>query len=241
MVYIPWLADTNIVFPPVENALEEPNGLLAAGGDLSPQRLLAAYQQGIFPWYEESQPILWWSPDPRIVLFPADIHISRSLHKVLRQQRFTVSADRCFDAVIHQCAQPRRYGGGTWITDEMRQAYYRLHELGYAHSIEVWNGDELVGGLYGIALGRVFFGESMFSSASNASKVALVYLCGQLRDWHYQLIDCQVESPHLATLGAVTVPREDFLRLIGEYTKISEDEPGPLPCHWKMQWQYPAP
>ena len=238
MVNIPWLADTDINFPPVERALEEPNGLLAAGGDLSPQRLLTAYEQGIFPWYEDGQPILWWSPDPRIVLFPDQIHVARSLRKVLRQQSFRVSADTCFDTVIDQCAQPRRYGGGTWITEEMREAYGQLHLLGYAHSIEVWKNDQLVGGLYGVALGRVFFGESMFSLASNASKVALVYLCGQLQRWGYQLIDCQVESPHLTTLGAVTVARGDFQNLLNEYTKVSAAEPGKSPGKWRFHWRY---
>src|SRR5690606_29186252 len=175
-----WLKRDELAFPPLEAALREPNGLLAAGGDLSPERLIAAYRHGCFPWYAPGQPILWWSPDPRTVLFPDELHVSRSLAKVLRQQRFEVSFDRDFAAVIAACAAPRSYANGTWITDEMRGAYEQLHQLGHAHSVEVWQDGELVGGLYGLAFGLLFFGESMFSRRDNASKVGFVTLVRQL-------------------------------------------------------------
>lgn len=194
-------------FPPVERAFREPDGLLAAGGDLSSARLLAAYRRGIFPWYESGQPILWWSPDPRMVLFPDELHLSHSLRKTLRRQTFTVTFDAAFNDVIVACANPRPDQGGTWITPEMRRAYLRLHREGHAHSIEVWRGTNLAGGLYGIRIGRVFFGESMFSRESDASKVALAHLCRH----GYDLIDCQVESPHLRRLGARAIPRHEFL------------------------------
>ncbi|HET8551420.1 MAG TPA: leucyl/phenylalanyl-tRNA--protein transferase [Gammaproteobacteria bacterium] len=198
--------DAPNTFPPVERALRNPNGLLAAGGDLSIARLLAAYRRGIFPWYEDGQPILWWSPDPRMVLFPNELHVSHTLRKTLRRNVFEVTVDRAFADVIHACAAPRG-DQGTWLTDDMKQAYLRLHRVGYAHSFEAWRGGRLAGGLYGIELGRVFFGESMFSRESDASKVALVHLCR--RD--YDLIDCQVESRHLARLGARPIPRRQFL------------------------------
>lgn len=197
-------------FPPVELALREPNGLLAVGGDLSPQRLLRAYRQGIFPWYNAGQPILWWSPDPRLVLFPADLRISRSLRKTLRRGAFRVTLDADFEAVVAACAAPRADGQGTWITRDIAAAYARLHALGHAHSVEVWQQDRLVGGLYGVALGRVFFGESMFTRISDASKVAFVHLVGQLERWGYELIDCQVYTGHLASLGATLIPRAAF-------------------------------
>lgn len=197
-------------FPDPVYALTDPNGLVAVGGDLQPDRLLFAYRNGIFPWYSEGQPILWWSPDPRAILFPQEIKISRSLRKVLRQRRFHVTHNRCFSRVIQSCAAPRANQQGTWITEEMQKAYIRLHELGYAHSVECWRGEELVGGLYGIALGKVFFGESMFSRASDASKVALIELCRQ----GYQLIDCQIPNDHLAGLGAISIPRNRFCALL---------------------------
>jgi len=205
----------NLSFPPPEQAT--PEGLLAVGGDLSSARLIEAYRSGIFPWYSNGQPILWWSPDPRTVLYPADLHISRSLRRSLRHGGFRVTLDRDFAAVIRACAGKRDDDpdAGTWITEEMVQAYCRLHALGLAHSVETWRGDELVGGLYGVALGRAFFGESMFSRVSDASKVALVYLVRQLQRWGYTVIDCQLPTAHLFSLGAIQVPRTRFLEQIG--------------------------
>ena len=203
-------------FPDPALAETEPNGLLAVGGDLSPQRLRSAYRLGIFPWYGAGQPILWWSPDPRLVLFPDRLRISRSLRKTLRRGEFTVSLDRDFGAVIRACAAPRADAGGTWIVPAMARAYERLHVLGLAHSAEAWQGDELAGGLYGVAMGRVFFGESMFSRASDASKVALAYLARCLSAWGYALIDCQVYTSHLASLGAIEMPRAEFQRRLAE-------------------------
>jgi len=197
-------------FPDPVLALDEPNGLLAVGGDLRAERLLAAYRQGIFPWYGDGQPILWWSPDPRLVLFPGALRRSRSLRKRLRQGRYRVSANRAFEDVVRGCAAPRPRQAGTWITDEMAAAYVELHAAGHAHSLECWDGDRLVGGLYGVAIGAVFFGESMFSRASDASKVALATLC----ECGYALVDCQLPNPHLARLGAAPVPRERFLALL---------------------------
>jgi leucyl/phenylalanyl-tRNA--protein transferase len=198
-------------FPDPALAETEPNGLLAVGGDLSPPRLVNAYRQGIFPWYSLGQPILWWSPDPRLVLRPHALHLSRSLRKTLRSDCFRVSLDADFGAVIRGCAAPRPGADGTWIVPEMIAAYERLHALGLAHSAEAWRDGELVGGLYGVALGRAFFGESMFSRTSNASKVAFAHLSQRLAAWGYALIDCQVHTPHLASLGAVSVPRAGFL------------------------------
>jgi leucyl/phenylalanyl-tRNA--protein transferase len=202
---------TDLRFPPVEQA--SPEGLLAVGGDLRPERLLEAYRHGIFPWYSNDQPILWWSPDPRTVLFPDKLHISRSLKRSLRPGIFSVTLDTCFRAVMTACAEPRpKYpDGGTWITAEMLKAYTRLHELGYAHSVETWQEGQLVGGLYGVALGGTFFAESMFTRASNASKVALVSLVHQLQAWGFRLMDCQQSSPHVMALGAEPIPRRDFL------------------------------
>lgn len=209
MSLIPFLDDSTW-FPPTSEALDDPNGLLAAGGDLSPQRILSAYQQGIFPWYEAGQPILWWSPAPRTVLKPSEIHISRSLRKELKRKTFQVTMDTAFSEVIAACAAPRDCSSDTWITQEMQQAYIRLHQLGFAHSVECWKDGMLAGGLYGIAQGKMFFGESMFSRASNASKVALVHLAKQLEQWDYQLIDCQMHTDHLASLGAEEISREQF-------------------------------
>ena len=203
---------SELKFPPVDHAT--PEGLLAAGGDLSVPRLLEAYRQGIFPWYSAGQPILWWSPDPRAVLFPDKIKISRSLKKTLRKNQFRVTADQAFRQVMLACAGPRKGETGTWITEEMVEAYCQLHERGHAHSIETWMDDKLVGGLYGIAIGRVFFGESMFSRVSDASKVATAYLCRQLDAWGFELIDCQIASPHLFTLGAEEIPRNQFRKLL---------------------------
>ena len=201
-------------FPPAE--LASPEGLLAVGGDLSSARLLQAYRQGIFPWYNPGQPILWWSPDPRTVLFPEKLRVSRSLAKTLRHTTFRVTLDTAFEQVIDACAAPRRNSpsGGTWITSEMRAAYCQLHHEGYAHSVEVWKGPALAGGLYGISLGSAFFGESMFSRETDASKIALAHLVRQLESWKFSVIDCQVASRHLFTLGAEEIPRQAFLALL---------------------------
>jgi len=209
-----WLNLSDSNFPPVELALREPDGLLAVGGDLSVKRLLNAYHHGIFPWYSAEQPILWWSPDPRMVLYPSHVKIHRSLARTLRKNIFTLRFDSAFRQVIQACAAPRRDAADTWISDEMQQAYLRLHDAGYAHSIECWQDDKLVGGLYGIALGKVFFGESMFSHAADASKIALVYLCAHLIKWQFSIIDCQVETPHLLSMGAVSIPRREFIQYL---------------------------
>ena len=198
-------------FPPTAEALEYPNGLLAVGGDLSPGRLIEAYRRGIFPWYEEPQPVLWWTPDPRSVLFPDQLHISRSLRRTLRRNQFRLSVDQRFEQVMRMCAQLRGDGLGTWIGEDMLAAYCDLHHIGYAHSIEVWNeSGELVGGLYGVAMGKAYFGESMFSEEADASKVGLVGLVNILMRGEFELIDCQVESEHLNSLGAVNISRLDF-------------------------------
>ncbi len=211
---IPWLP-AEPVFPPVESALSEPNGLLAAGGDLSPQRLVAAYIHGIFPWYSAGEPILWWSPDPRMVLFPDEIAISRSLAKTLRNQAYEVRLDTAFADVVAACAAaPRQGQAGTWISPEMQAAYRRLHALGFAHSVETWMDGKLAGGLYGIAIGRVFFGESMFMRARDASKIALAHLGVQLQRRGFGIIDCQMETSHLASLGARPIPRREFSALL---------------------------
>lgn len=203
-------------FPPVSDALTEPNGLLAAGGDLAPERLLAAYKRGIFPWYQQGQPILWWSPDPRAVLRPDGLKVSRSLRRSLAKRRFEFRVDTEFELVVAACAEPRHDGGGTWITAEMAAAYLRLHRLGWAHSFETWQDDRLVGGLYGVAIGRAFFGESMFTRVTDASKVALVHAVEFLRSRATQIIDCQVASAHTRSLGAIDMPRAEFLSLIAD-------------------------
>ena len=212
---IPWLEDDE-PFPPVDRALTDPNGLLAAGGALPVDRLLRAYRRGIFPWYSEGQPVLWWSPDPRMVLRPGAIAISRSLRKQLRRSDFEVRTDTAFVRVVRACAEPRDGQPGTWITSEMATAYANLHEAGYAHSVETWIGSELAGGLYGVSIGRMFFGESMFSRASDASKIALAHLARQLERWEFGLIDCQMSTPHLASLGAREMPRAEFIRSLVE-------------------------
>ena len=199
------------------------DGFLAAGGDLSPERLQCAYSLGIFPWYESGQPILWWSPDPRCVLYPAQFKTSRSLRKATQRASFSISYDRAFEAVIAACAEPRDLLGGTWITTDMHQAYCTLHALGCAHSVEVWQGDDLVGGLYGVSLGRVFYGESMFSRVSNASKYALKNLCENLLARDYHLIDCQLESQHLISLGASVIPRARFISEMNVALQFDEE------------------
>lgn len=217
---IPWLTDA-LEFPPSETALSlpNPNGLLAAGGDLSPARLLAAYRRGIFPWFSEGDPILWWSPDPRMVLFPEELKISRSLGKTLRNATYHVRLDSAFSAVIEACGNTPRDGQpGTWITPEMRAAYSELHRQGYAHSVETWFGGQLVGGLYGVAIGAAFYGESMFSHQRDASKIALAHLCAHLKLNGFGIIDCQMKTHHLASLGARPIPRRDFVARLAELT-----------------------
>ena len=211
MKQLPWLEDFGGVFPPASEAFKEPNGLLCAGGDLVPEILLSAYSQGIFPWFDDDQPILWWSPDPRMVIELDAFEPSRSLRKLLRRGGFTFSLDTSFAQVVQSCAAPRNDDAGTWITGEMQHAYTTLYDLGFAHSVEVWQDGALVGGLYGVAIGKQFFGESMFSKVSNASKAALSTLAKQLRRWDFALVDCQVANPHLESLGAVEIARSDFL------------------------------
>jgi leucyl/phenylalanyl-tRNA--protein transferase len=218
MSNIRWLSanDGPDAIPSPTQALREPNGLLAAGGSLEPDWLLASYSRGIFPWYEAGQPILWWSPDPRSTLMPEECRISKSLRKTLRQTRIKVTADTAFNEVVQACAEPRGYTNGTWITPEMAAAYSALHELGWAHSFEAWVDETLVGGLYGVAIGRVFFGESMFMRVRDASKVAFVTGIRFLTDLNFQLIDCQVPSEHLRSLGASEIRRQDFLTMLAD-------------------------
>ena len=221
MKTITWLSpqDAPEWFPPLEQALEDPSGLLAAGGDLSPERLIAAYRRGIFPWYSPGQPVLWWSPDPRAVLFPEEFHCTRSLAKTLRNGGFSYSMDGDFAAVIDGCAAPRAASPGTWITSDMRAAYLELHRLAYAHSIEIRRDGALVGGLYGVRLGGVFFGESMFSRERDASKAALAHLVAVCRRNSLAVIDCQLPSRHLTTLGSRTIPRSQFQALLREHAR----------------------
>ena len=226
---IPWLSSAD-PFPEVERALQEPNGLLAAGADLSLPRLLEAYRNGIFPWFGHDQPILWWSPDPRMVLLPAELKVARSLARTLRNAGFEVRADTAFDAVIEGCRQPRRGESGTWITGGMAEAYGALHRAGFAHSVETWLGGELVGGLYGVALGRAFFGESMFTRVSDASKVALVVLVRHLQHWGFGMIDCQMNTAHLASFGAREIPRAEFTRRLRELVHYD-----PVPVPWRLE------
>ncbi|MDP4546544.1 MAG: leucyl/phenylalanyl-tRNA--protein transferase [Marinobacter sp.] len=233
MTSLPWIEPDKLWFPPAEEALEDPDGLLAVGGDLSSDRLQLAYRNGIFPWFSDDQPILWWSPDPRCVLIPGQVHVSRSLRRTLNQRRFRITSDQCFGRIIRLCASIR--AEGTWITDEMIDAYCELHRLGIAHSIEVWNQNgDLAGGMYGVALGRCFFGESMFSLETNASKVLMVHLAHQLKEWGYELMDCQVESSHLLSMGATTISRADFLSIL----KACVDAPPKAP-NWNFTWQWP--
>lgn len=211
-----WVRDKVMAdeFPPVESALRDPDGLLAIGGDLSPQRLLDAYRRGIFPWFSQGQPILWWSPNPRCVLEPDALRISRSLRKTLRKRPYRVTINQAFNEVVRACADPRRTTHDTWLTRDMAVAYYRLHVMGRAVSVECWNGNKLAGGLYGVCIGRVFFGESMFSAEPDASKVALVHLVHELRKRDFRLIDCQVHSRHLQSLGATPMPRSLFVNVL---------------------------
>ncbi len=215
MKTVHYLNNTSSFFPDPACALDEPNGLLAIGGDLNHERLLSAYRQGIFPWFNEHQPILWWSPDPRCVLFPENLHVSRSMKRVLKRGEFSFTINTCFRDVIALCASTRQ-ATGTWITQEMQNAYGILHDLGYAKSLEVWRNGDLAGGIYGLAMGGCFFGESMFSLHTNASKAAIIVLMRQLEAWRYRFLDCQVPNPHLLTLGAKPVAREAFLALLAE-------------------------
>lgn len=213
---IVWLSkhDAPDAFPAVDQALREPDGLLAAGGDLSPARLIAAYSRGIFPWYSRGQPILWWSPDPRAVLLPAQLKVSRSLRQSIRNRGYVTRVDTAFREVIRSCGSTQLRPGGTWLSPQMRAAYLRLHKLGLAHSVESWRQDRLVGGLYGVAIGRVFFGESMFSIERDASKVALKHLCDELLLRGFRMIDCQMATPHLLSMGARLVPRAEFIAML---------------------------
>ena len=226
---IPWLHPGE-PFPPLETALEDPNGLLAASEDLTPARLLAAYTRGIFPWYSAGQPVLWWSPDPRMVLHTAEFKMSRSLRRVVQAARFEIRVDTAFDDVMRACAAPRDEFGGTWITDAIRAGYGALHRQGYAHSVESWREGELVGGLYGVAIGRMFFGESMFARQTDASKVALAHLVRQLRAWEFPLIDCQQQTAHLGSLGARPIPRAEFAKAIARLVHCTD--PVSLPRRW---------
>lgn len=218
------------VFPPVNRALHSPNGLLAAGGDLSPARLLQAYRHGIFPWFSTGEPILWWSPDPRMVLFPHEFNISHSLRKTLHKGRYELRTDTSFEQVMRACAEPRPDQNGTWIHEEMIAAYCELHRMGHAHSVETWMEGELVGGLYGIAIGRMFYGESMFSRRTDASKIALAHLAVQLQRWNFGMIDCQMNTPHLASLGAREIARSEFV----DRVQTLVDLPG-VPAPWRFE------
>ncbi|MFO7578792.1 leucyl/phenylalanyl-tRNA--protein transferase [Nitrosomonas halophila] len=220
-------------FPPLEHALVKPNGLLAAGGDLSPERLLSAYRRGIFPWFNDGEPILWWSPDPRMVLFPNELKVSRSLRQTLKKKRYEIRTDHAFSSVIRACAAPRRKQDGTWIHHEMIAAYSELHRQGIAHSVETWINGELAGGLYGVAIGQMFFGESMFSRITDASKIALVHLVKQLENWNFGLIDCQMKTAHLASMGAREIPRSCFVQRLKELIR----EPG-RNGRWHFDYTY---
>jgi leucyl/phenylalanyl-tRNA--protein transferase len=229
---IPWLRDDS-PFPPIETALAEPNGLLAAGGGMSAKRLLAAYRRGIFPWYDVDQPVLWWSPDPRMVLFTAEFRVSRSLRKAIRQERFEIRIDASFRTVMQCCAGiPRAGQAGTWITPDLVESYCELHRRGHAHSVEAWREGALVGGLYGVTIGRMFFGESMFARETDASKVALAHLVAMARRAGMPMIDCQQETSHLASLGARPIPRREFAeRLVALVNSAPPDRAWiPLPA-----------
>lgn len=227
------LLTSDLSFPALDKALIEPNGLLAAGGDLSPPRLLAAYRRGIFPWFNEDDPILWWSPDPRMVLFPEELKISRSLHKTLRRGAYQIRSDNAFVQVMRACAEPRKGQTGTWIHPEMIAAYMTLHEMGLAHSVEMWKDGELVGGLYGIALGKMFFGESMFSRITDASKIAFVHLVKQLECWGFGMIDCQMKTSHLASFGAREIRRKEFSQKLNAWVAYPEQTE-----KWQFAYEY---
>lgn len=225
---IRWLGPDD-PFPAVDTALDDPNGLLAAGGDLTPARLLDAYARGIFPWAGDDEPMLWWCPDPRMVLFVGELHVSRSLRRRLRTGQITVTADRAFADVVSGCGAPRADSDGTWITDAIADAYTALHRLGHAHSVEAWEGDQLAGGLYGVSIGRMFYGESMFARRADASKVAFAFLVRQLARWGFELVDCQMSTAHLASLGAREIRRTEFLEHVRRLTAL----PAP-PSPWTI-------
>ena len=223
-IILPWLDpdDESSSFPAAVSALKDPEGLVAAGGDLSPKRVLRAYHEGIFPWYEEDQPILWWSPNPRGILYPKDFIAHKRLLRTIKKKNWRISFDQSFIEVIKACAEPRSNSRGTWITSDMLSAYTHLHHLGHAHSIEVWNQDGLVvGGIYGVALGSIFFGESMFSRETDTSKVALLYLCAYLDSWGYKIIDTQLGSKHLTSLGGIEIPRDEYLYVLSKLVSES--------------------
>lgn len=230
-----FLKNSDTVFPPTSLALEDPQGLLAVGGDLSLKRLLNAYSQGIFPWYSEGQAIMWWTPSPRLILLPNELHVGRSSKKLLRKRGFHISVDQAFTQVIENCAQVSRKGEqGSWITAKMQTAYINLHKHGYAHSVEAWQDEELVGGLYGVSLGKVFFGESMFSLVSGASRVAFLTLVYQLQKWGFACIDCQMHTDYLASFGAKQVSREQFESLL--QAGIKEPNAGQNRLNWSREW-----
>ena len=219
-----WRLDNHASFPPTSEALDDPNGLLAVGGHLTESRLLEAYRRGIFPWYEAPQPVLWWTPNPRSVLFPDELHVSRSLRKCIRADAFQLAVDQQFTQVMYECASGEDRADGTWIDDDMVAAYSQLHAKGVAHSVEVMDQNgELIGGLYGVALGQVFFGESMFSRQSNSSKVALVALIDIMRRGHFHMVDCQLESEHLNSLGARNLSRLDFEQRLAQTVEVETD------------------
>lgn len=221
-------------FPPAEMAWDEPNGLLAMGGDLSSERLINAYKSGVFPWFSEEEPIYWWSPDPRAVIYPHKINIRRSLRKNMRNKGYKITFDHCFPDVVRACAAPRSYSDGTWITEEMFNAYIELHKLNIAHSVEVWNDDgKLVGGLYGVDTGKVFSGESMFSTERDTSKMAFVALASMTQQWGYSLIDCQIENPHLFSMGAENISRQHYLKILKSTSLLNANSS--LIRNWKIE------
>ena len=233
MIELPWLdPEMPPAFPPVDMALTDPPGLLAFGGNLSPQWLIGAYRSGIFPWYNPGEPILWWSPDPRMVLQPEQLKIRRSLRKVLKKNLFQITFDQAFEQVLEGCASARSYTSETWLTGDMKSAYLQLHKEGYAHSVEAWRDGELVGGLYGVAVGKIFCGESMFTRVNDASKVAFVHLARQLEAWNFKLIDCQIHTDYLASFGASEIERREFL----DYLKWYGAAPG-IPGAWTISEQ----
>lgn len=229
MLPITWLDPNTLAFPSTSTALTSPDGLLAAGGKLTPEWLIYAYTRGIFPWFSDGEPILWWSPSPRTVIPIDQLHVSKSLAKAIRKQSFQITFDHAFEEVIAACAEPRANypEDGTWISDDIMAAYSTLHQLGHAHSVEVWNEGKLIGGIYGVALGKIFFGESMFSRQSNGSKIALFYLAEQLKEWQYIAIDCQVHNAHLENMGALQLPRTTFEALLQQHVVDT-------PCHWSL-------
>ncbi|MEH6452997.1 MAG: leucyl/phenylalanyl-tRNA--protein transferase [Psychromonas sp.] len=228
--YLPELSPDNLHFPDVNKALEEPDGLLAVGGDLTPERVIAAYRQGIFPWFSDDQPILWWSPSERATIAPSQCHISKSMRRLLNKKNFTVTINHAFSEVIEACAQPRQTQAETWITKSMQQAYIKLHQESHAHSVEVWFDNQLVGGLYGVCVGGLFCGESMFSLRNNASKIAFIALCEHFDKHNGQKIDCQMVTPHLQSLGVEGKPRQEFINELAILKKVQVD-----PACWPKQ------